>query len=159
MKMLLAVDGSEHHAVPVKKPFRAGRENFVVVGFGSIHTSLLEEVFGVREVTIRTWLCPSGMQGKKLHEHFMGEPKRVVSCLFGSRDRLAEIAGAKLVDGSLHHEVTLLQNTVCFDRLSVNKMGFNQKIGSFLSRLWSGGSDGIRTMLKKRIPKIAGSKY
>jgi hypothetical protein len=36
-------------------------------------TSALEEVFGVREITIRTWLCRSGMQGKKLHEWFMAE--------------------------------------------------------------------------------------
>lgn len=35
--------------------------------------SALEEVFGVREVTIRSWLCRSGMQGKKLHERFMAE--------------------------------------------------------------------------------------
>jgi IS1 family transposase/transposase-like protein len=35
--------------------------------------SALEEVFGVREVTIRTWLCRSGMQGQKLHERFMAE--------------------------------------------------------------------------------------
>lgn len=35
--------------------------------------SALEEVFGVREITIRTWLCRSGMQGKKLHEVFMAE--------------------------------------------------------------------------------------
>lgn len=35
--------------------------------------SALEEVYGVREITIRTWLCRSGMQGKKLHERFMAE--------------------------------------------------------------------------------------
>ena len=33
----------------------------------------LEEVFGVRGITIRTWLCRSGMQGKKLHEHSVAE--------------------------------------------------------------------------------------
>jgi hypothetical protein len=33
----------------------------------------IEEVFGVREVTIRTWLCRSGMQGRKLHERFLAE--------------------------------------------------------------------------------------
>ena len=38
-----------------------------------VDASALEEVFGVREITIRTWLCRSGMQGKKLHEHFMLE--------------------------------------------------------------------------------------
>jgi hypothetical protein len=38
-----------------------------------VDASALEEVFGVREITIRTWLCRSGMQGKKLHERFMGE--------------------------------------------------------------------------------------
>jgi hypothetical protein len=32
-----------------------------------------EEVFDVREITIRTWLCRSGMQGKKLHDQFMLE--------------------------------------------------------------------------------------
>ncbi len=38
-----------------------------------VDASALEEVFGVREVTIRTWLCRSGMQGKKLHERFLAE--------------------------------------------------------------------------------------
>ena len=38
-----------------------------------VDASALEEVFGVREITIRTWLCRSGMQGKKLHERFMHE--------------------------------------------------------------------------------------
>jgi hypothetical protein len=38
-----------------------------------VDASALEEVFGVREMTIRTWLCRSGMQGKKLHERFMAE--------------------------------------------------------------------------------------
>jgi hypothetical protein len=33
----------------------------------------LEEVFGAREVTIRTWLCRSGMQSQKLHERFVAE--------------------------------------------------------------------------------------
>ena len=37
-----------------------------------VDASALEEVFGVREITIRTWLCRSGMQGKKLHERFHG---------------------------------------------------------------------------------------
>jgi IS1 family transposase/transposase-like protein len=38
-----------------------------------VDASALEEVFAVREITIRTWLCRSGMQGKKLHERFMIE--------------------------------------------------------------------------------------
>lgn len=38
-----------------------------------VDASALEEVFGVREITIRTWLCRSGMQGRKLHERFMVE--------------------------------------------------------------------------------------
>jgi hypothetical protein len=38
-----------------------------------VNASALEEVFGVRETTIRTWLCRSGMQGKKLHERFVTE--------------------------------------------------------------------------------------
>lgn len=42
-----------------------------------VDASALEEVFGVREVTIRTWLCRSGMQGKKLHERFMAEVELV----------------------------------------------------------------------------------
>jgi len=37
----------------------------------------LEEAFGLRGITIRTWLCRSGMQGKKLHERFMAEVKLV----------------------------------------------------------------------------------
>jgi len=35
--------------------------------------SALQEVFGVREITIRAWLCRSGMQGRKLHEWMMVE--------------------------------------------------------------------------------------
>ena len=38
-----------------------------------VDASALEEVFGVREITIRTWLCRSGIQSKKLHERFMLE--------------------------------------------------------------------------------------
>lgn len=38
-----------------------------------VDASALEEVFGVRGITIRTWLCRSGMQGKKLHELFLIE--------------------------------------------------------------------------------------
>jgi IS1 family transposase len=38
-----------------------------------VDASALEEVFSVREITIRTWLFRSGMQGKKLHERFMLE--------------------------------------------------------------------------------------
>jgi len=33
-----------------------------------VDASVLEEVFSVSEITIRTWLCRSGIQGKKLHE-------------------------------------------------------------------------------------------
>lgn len=33
----------------------------------------LEEVLGVREITIRIWLCGSGMQGYRLHEWFLVE--------------------------------------------------------------------------------------
>lgn len=42
-----------------------------------VDASALEEVFGVREITIQTWLCRSGMQGKMLHERFMAELKLV----------------------------------------------------------------------------------
>ncbi len=38
-----------------------------------VNASALEEVFGVREITIRTWLCRSGMQGRKLHDRFLTE--------------------------------------------------------------------------------------
>jgi transposase-like protein len=38
-----------------------------------VDASALEEVFGVREITIRTWLCRSRMQGKKLHERILVE--------------------------------------------------------------------------------------
>lgn len=38
-----------------------------------VDASALEEMFSVSEITIRTWLCRSGMQGKKLHERFMLE--------------------------------------------------------------------------------------
>jgi hypothetical protein len=43
-----------------------------LVGLG-VDASAVEEVYRVREVTIRTWLCRSGMQGRKLHERFLGE--------------------------------------------------------------------------------------
>lgn len=36
-----------------------------------VEISALEEVFGVSEGTIRTWLCRSGKHGRKLHERFM----------------------------------------------------------------------------------------
>ena len=38
-----------------------------------VDPSVLEEVFNVSEITIRTWLCRSGIQGKKLHERYMLE--------------------------------------------------------------------------------------
>ena len=58
--------------VPVENTFRAGRENNVVIALG-VDASALEEVFRVRKITIRTWLCRSGIQDKKLHERFMLE--------------------------------------------------------------------------------------
>jgi transposase-like protein len=42
-----------------------------------VNASALEEVFGVREITIRTWLCRSGMQGKKMYESFLAELEMV----------------------------------------------------------------------------------
>ncbi len=42
-----------------------------------VDASALEEVFGVRDITIRTWLCRSGMQSKKLHERYLTELKLV----------------------------------------------------------------------------------
>jgi IS1 family transposase/transposase-like protein len=38
-----------------------------------VDASVLEEVFSVSEITIRTWLCRSGIQSKKLHQYFMLE--------------------------------------------------------------------------------------
>jgi hypothetical protein len=38
-----------------------------------VDASALEEVSEVREVTIRTWLYRSGMQGRKLHERFLAD--------------------------------------------------------------------------------------
>jgi len=49
-----------------------------LLALGIDDPAALEEVFGVREITIRTWLCRSGMQGKKLHERFMAELKLVL---------------------------------------------------------------------------------
>ncbi len=74
----------EYDVVLAEKSFRVDREDLVVASFrcgccGSEATDALEEVFGVREITIRTWLCRSGMLqqlrswGKKLHERFMAE--------------------------------------------------------------------------------------
>jgi hypothetical protein len=54
----------EHDSVPTEKPFGIDRENPVVISIG-------RRCF--REITIRTWLCRSGMQGKKLHERFAAE--------------------------------------------------------------------------------------
>jgi len=60
-------DSEAHDPVPAEDPFRDGRENPVVIG-SVVDGSALEEVFGVREITIRAWLCRSGMQGRKLHD-------------------------------------------------------------------------------------------
>jgi hypothetical protein len=38
-----------------------------------VDVSVLEEVFQVREMTIRTWLCRSGMHSQKLNEHSLVE--------------------------------------------------------------------------------------
>jgi hypothetical protein len=38
-----------------------------------VDASALEEVFDVREITIRARFCRSGMQSKKLHERFISE--------------------------------------------------------------------------------------
>jgi transposase-like protein len=38
-----------------------------------VDASALEEVFGVQEITIRTWLWGSGVQGRKMHERFLVE--------------------------------------------------------------------------------------
>lgn len=38
-----------------------------------VDASALEEVFDVRETTIRTWLCRSGMQSRKLHDRLLVE--------------------------------------------------------------------------------------
>jgi len=35
-----------------------------------VDVSALEEVFGIRESTIRTWLSRSGDHGRKLHDRF-----------------------------------------------------------------------------------------
>ena len=43
-----------------------------LLAFG-VDSLALEEVFGVREITILIWLCRSGLQGKKLHERFLAE--------------------------------------------------------------------------------------
>jgi transposase-like protein len=39
----------------------------------SVDFSALEEMFALRESTIRSWLCRSGQQGRKLHERMMVE--------------------------------------------------------------------------------------
>jgi hypothetical protein len=35
-----------------------------------VDVSALEDVTGVREITLSSWLCSSGMHSHKLHEHF-----------------------------------------------------------------------------------------
>jgi hypothetical protein len=57
-----------------------------------VDASALEEVFGVREITIPTWLCRSGMQGRKLHERIMAE----LELVHGQLDEL----WANVKDGS-----------------------------------------------------------
>ncbi|MFZ6029540.1 MAG: hypothetical protein ACOYYS_17645 [Chloroflexota bacterium] len=41
--------------------------HLLVVG---VDVSAIEEVFGIREMTLRTWLSRSGMHGEKLHQRF-----------------------------------------------------------------------------------------
>ena len=48
-----------------------------------VEVSALEEVFGVWEITIRTWLCRSGMQGRNLHERFLTVPE-LGKCALGT---------------------------------------------------------------------------
>ena len=69
---------AEYHPVQFEVPFRNDRQDFMAASLrgrcgGGEATDALEEVFGVREITIRSWLCRSGMQGQKLHERFMVE--------------------------------------------------------------------------------------
>ena len=44
--------------------------HLLVVG---VEISALEEVFGIREMTLRTWLSRSGLQGEKLHQRFFAD--------------------------------------------------------------------------------------
>jgi hypothetical protein len=98
---------AEHGTVPVEKPLGLVEKILWLLALG-VDASALEEVFGVREVTIRTWLCRSGMQGKKLHERFHGRigadacaAGRVVGeCKNGSQDMwlwVAHDAKTKLI--------------------------------------------------------------
>jgi hypothetical protein len=48
-----------------------------------VEASALEGVFGVRAITIRTWLCCSGMQGRNLHERFLTVPE-LGKCALGT---------------------------------------------------------------------------
>jgi transposase-like protein len=43
-----------------------------LIGLG-VDASALEEMFGIQEITIRSWLWRSGVQGNKMHERFMVE--------------------------------------------------------------------------------------
>lgn len=73
---------ADYDSISAEKPIGADRKDSLVAGTGgrrggSYAIVALEEVFGVRAVTIRTWLCRSGMQGKKLHERFIAELRLV----------------------------------------------------------------------------------
>ena len=62
----------EHDFVPAEDGFGMVEKIMWLLAVG-VDGSALEEVFGVREITIRSWLCRSGMQGRKLHERFVVE--------------------------------------------------------------------------------------
>lgn len=63
---------TEYDSVPAKSYSGLIEKILWLLALG-VDASALKEVFGVREITIRTWLCRSGMHGKKLHERFMAE--------------------------------------------------------------------------------------
>jgi hypothetical protein len=55
------IHGAEaHDLIPVEDAFRDGREDPVVDRVG-VDASALDEVFGVREITFRSWLAGRGV--------------------------------------------------------------------------------------------------
>jgi hypothetical protein len=59
--------------VSPEKSIGNNKKDLVVAGIGGRCVRIGGSIWGTRKSTIRTWLCRSGMQGKKLHERFVTE--------------------------------------------------------------------------------------
>jgi transposase-like protein len=62
----------EHDTIPIENPLGMVEKILWLLALG-VDSSALEEVFGVREITSRSWLSRSGEQGRKLHNRMLVE--------------------------------------------------------------------------------------